>query len=405
MKSMTRPIPEPKPASPGAPRVLIVVLDGAGVGALPDASRYGDQGADTLGHLLRGEPSLELPHLFSLGLGEILGLETQQPLLPGCHGRLAPRSPGKDTTSGHWELAGVVLDRPFPVYPRGFPPEVMEPFERAVGKKALGNKPASGTEIIQELGAAHLESGRPIVYTSADSVFQIAAHEEGVPREQLYQWCRIAREILQGPHAVGRVIARPFVGSPGQFRRTGGRRDFSLSPPAPTILDRAREAGFPVAVTGKVADIFNHRGISRQEPGSGNEETAASLFRLVEELESGLIWATFGDFDTLYGHRNDRRGFAAALERFDEHLSCLLERLREEDLLIITADHGCDPQHPGTDHTREYVPLMATGRRFRNRVDLGTGSSLADVGAGAARWLGLDPPPQGSSFLDYADLG
>jgi phosphopentomutase len=281
----------------------------------------------------------------------------------------------------------------------------MEPFERAVGKKALGNKPASGTEIIQELGAAHLESGRPIVYTSADSVFQIAAHEEVVPREQLYQWCRIAREILQGPHAVGRVIARPFVGSPGQFRRTGGRRDFSLSPPAPTILDRAREAGFPVAVTGKVADIFNHRGISRQEPGSGNEETAASLFRLVEELESGLIWATFGDFDTLYGHRNDRRGFAAALERFDEHLSCLLERLREEDLLIITADHGCDPQHPGTDHTREYVPLMATGRRFRNRVDLGTGSSLADVGAGAARWLGLDPPPQGSSFLDYADLG
>ncbi|HOL16737.1 MAG TPA: phosphopentomutase [Bacillota bacterium] len=404
---MTKPIPEPDLATTGR-RVVVVVLDGAGVGALPDAAAYGDAGANTLYHVLQKEGPLKLPNLNRLGLGRILQLSSPGALPPGLtdaappgyYGRMALRSPGKDTTSGHWELAGVILTQPFPVYPRGFPDEVIKPFEQALGRKVLGNKPASGTEIIEELGEKHLQTGYPIVYTSADSVFQIAAHEAVVPPEELYRWCTIAREILTGKHAVGRVIARPFTGRPGAFVRTGGRHDYSLDPPGKTLLDLAAGAGYPVAVIGKVSDIFNHRGITLKRPGGGNDAVAADLCYLLENVRSGVLWATFGDFDTLYGHRNDSAGYAAALEKFDLQLSQFMQALTPGDLLLITADHGCDPTHPGSDHTREYVPLMAWSPSFSGSVNCGTRKTLADLGAGAAAWLKLPAPLHGQSFLN-----
>lgn len=388
-------------------RAVIAVLDGAGVGALPDADAYGDSGANTLLHVISAEGPLELPNLQRLGLKNILSLSTGSPLssrpsplhAAGYYGRMASRAAGKDTTSGHWELAGMVLKKPFPVYPQGFPPQIISAFENAIGRPVLGNIPASGTEIIKDLGELHLQTGRPIVYTSADSVFQIAAHEELVSPEELYSWCAAAREILQGEHAVGRVIARPFTGDPGAFRRTARRKDFSLSPPGATLLDRAAAAGYQVAVIGKVADIFNHRGVTVHRPGGDNETTAAALLGLLEELPGGLLWATFGDFDTLYGHRNDSRGFAAALERFDRHLGKILGLLCPEDFLFITADHGCDPTYPGTDHTREHVPLIAWSPSLRESLALGTRSSFADLGASAAAWLRLPPLEHGLSFL------
>ena len=402
---MTKPIREPK-ANPTGRRAVIVVLDGAGVGALPDAPAYGDAGAATLYNVLQKEGPLHLPNLYRLGLGEILKLS--MPELPpgfshgpgaGFYGRMAPRSPGKDTTSGHWELAGVVILRPFPVYPSGFPDAVIGPFEQALGRRVLGNKPASGTEIIEELGEAHLKTGDPIVYTSADSVFQIAAHDAVVSGEELYRWCAAAREILQGEYAVGRVIARPFTGNPGSFKRTRGRRDFSLDPPGETLLDRASAAGLPAAVIGKVSDIFNHRGVTKKMPGEDNDAVAKSLFDLLKSTDRGVLWATFGDFDTLYGHHNDSAGYAAALERFDTHLHEILLALTPHDLLLITADHGCDPTHPGSDHTREYVPIMAWSPVLTGPVGLGTRSSLADLGAGACSWLNLPPLDNGQSFL------
>lgn len=405
---MTKLIPELKSTDTAAGmRAVVVVLDGAGVGALPDASAYGDDGANTLYHVLQKEGPLHLPNLYKMGLGRILQLSANHTSLPavptdpslGRCGRMAPRSPGKDTTSGHWELAGVVIPRPFPVYPFGFPAEVLLPFEQALGRKVLGNKAASGTVIIEELGTLHLKTGSPIVYTSADSVFQIAAHDAVVPPEELYRWCLTAREILKDEHAVGRVIARPFTGSPGAFKRTKGRRDFSLAPPGPTLLDRADQAGYPVAVIGKVSDIFNHRGVTLHRPGGDNDTVAESLFYLLNHIDSGVLWATFGDFDTLYGHRNDSAGFAAALESFDLHLREILFALKQEDLLLITADHGCDPTHPGSDHTREYVPLIAWSPSWTGGVDVGTRTTLADLGAGAAKWLNLPPLKNGYTFF------
>ncbi|HSW36160.1 MAG TPA: phosphopentomutase, partial [Candidatus Limnocylindrales bacterium] len=316
-----------------------------------------------------------------------------------CYGRMAPQSPGKDTTSGHWELAGHVLKKPFPVYPRGFPAEITDLFRQAIKRDILGNTVASGTEIIEDLGELHMATGYPIVYTSADSVFQIAAHEKIVPLELLYDWCTEARKILTGEHALGRVIARPFGGVKGSFLRTAGRRDFSLSPPGPTLLDRVREEGYPVAVIGKVSDIFNHRGVTVYQPGGNNEAVAASLSYLIKNISSGLIWATFGDFDTLYGHRNDSSGFAKALEHFDQNLARLKNMLQSGDLLFITADHGCDPTFPTTDHTREYVPVLAWGPALVQNRALGTLPTFADLGASAAQWLNCKPLEHGTSFI------
>lgn len=404
---MTRPTPVPDRETAVERRAIIVLLDGAGVGALPDAAAYGDTGANTLQHVIEGAGSLELPRLSRLGLGEILRLSGSGPAadpappLPGAsyYGRAASLAAGKDSTSGHWELAGMIMREPFPVYPRGFPREIIEAFEGAVGRRTLGNIPAPGTEIIQSLGQRHLQTGFPIVYTSGDSVFQIAAHEDIVPPEELYRWCAAARAILTGEHAVGRVIARPFTGAPGAFVRTARRKDFSLPPPGETLLDRTAAAGRPVAVIGKVTDIFNHRGVTVHRPGGDNEVTGEALLGLLEEIPRGLLWATFGDFDTVYGHRNNSSGFAAALERFDRYLGSLQALLRPEDLLFITADHGCDPTWPGTDHTREYVPLIASGPSLTGGCALGTRPTMADLGASAADWLQLPPPEEGRSFL------
>jgi phosphopentomutase len=385
-------------------RVIVVVLDGAGVGALPDADKYGDQGSNTLGNVWSKQGPLKLPNLFALGLGHLInaGNDTNQehsPFDAAYYGRMAPMSPGKDTTSGHWELAGVVMENAFPVYPDGFPGYIIDAFKKAIGRGTLGNIAASGTVIIEDLGEEHLKTGFPIVYTSADSVFQIAAHVDIVAPELLYKWCEVARKILTGQHAVGRVIARPFEGEVGSFKRTAGRHDYSLSPPGETILDLAKNAGYPVAVIGKVADVFAHRGITVHLPGGNNEAIASDLHQLIDEVKSGLIWATFGDFDTVYGHRNDSEGFARALERFDLELAALLAKLGADDLFFITADHGCDPTFPTTDHTREYVPLLAWGPILPKAVSIGTRKSYADLAACAAHWLQISPPLHGSSFL------
>ncbi len=383
-------------------RVIIIVLDGAGAGALPDADLYGDSGASTLVNVIKKHGPLKIPNLYSLGLEKILGIGEpgQYDLdLSRFYGRMQPQSPGKDTTSGHWELAGLVMNEPFPLYPHGFPEQIIDAFEKAIGRPTLGNLAASGTEIIKELGPEHLETGYPIVYTSADSVFQIAAHEDIVPPDLLYQWCREARALLTGSHAVGRVIARPFIGTPGAFRRTAGRHDFSLEPPGETLLDRAKTEGYPVAVIGKVSDIFVHRGITEKLEGGNNDAIAADLMTLINQNDQGLIWATFGDFDTVYGHRNDSKGFARALEEFDLRLKEFMDALSENDLLFITADHGCDPTFPTTDHTREYVPLIAWNEKFPPAVNLGVRNSFADLGATAACWLDLKPLVQGTSFI------
>jgi len=387
---------------PPLKRVIVIVLDGAGVGELPDAGKYGDRGANTLKNVLRKHGPLQIKNLNALGLAHIVGLpeaEAAENLNGRYYGRMSPKSPGKDTTSGHWELAGLIMDKPFPVYPGGFPPQIIEAFESSIGRPSLGNIAASGTEIINDLGSKHLKTGFPIVYTSADSVFQIAAHEKVAPNEMLYEWCNKARKILSGEHAVGRVIARPFKGEEGAFVRTAGRHDYSLDPPGKTLLDLVSDAGYPVAVIGKVSDIFAHRGITEHRPAANNDEIAEQLISLAADIPAGMLWATFGDFDTIYGHRNDSEGFAQALERFDLKLAKILAALGEQDLLFITADHGCDPTFPTTDHTREYVPIIAWGHSLPYDVNLGTRNSYADLSASAAYWLELEPPQNGSSFI------
>ncbi len=374
------------------------MLDGAGVGALPDAYLYGDKGSNTLGHIISTYREIKLPNLASLGLGKIVESLDADLKVNGAYGKMSQLSKGKDTISGHWEIAGVPLNFTFPVYPDGFPVEVVRPFEQMVGKKVLGNITASGTEIIKELGVEHLETGRPIVYTSADSVFQVAAHESIVSLETLYEWCRRAREeILQGDHAVGRVIARPFRGTKGDFWRTENRKDFSLLPPELTLLDYISQAGMEVCAVGKVKDIFSGRGITRHIEASGNHEIMKSLLSWMKEPVSGLIWATFVDFDMLYGHRNDLTGFARALEEFDQFLGEFLDCLTPEDLLIITADHGCDPTFKGTDHTREYVPLLVYGQGIKPER-LGTRNSFADVGVTVLDVLNCPITLKGESF-------
>ena len=382
-------------------RVFLVVLDGVGMGALPDADRYGDAGANTLLHVAEHAGRLKLPTLEAHGLGNLLPMPGVRPTLAprGARARLAEKSAGKDSTTGHWEMMGIALDRPFPTYPEGFPVELLDRWSERVQRGWIGNVAASGTEIIARLGAQHQETGRFIVYTSADSVFQVAAHERTVPMEQLYSACRAARDLLTGPHAVGRVIARPFEGEPGNYRRTSRRRDFSLAPPAPTVLDRLVETGRRVVTVGKVDDLFAGHGVSDAIHTTSNEEGEAVLLDLVKRSGEGLVFANLVDFDTQYGHRNDPSGFAAALERFDVTFRHFVDRLRNDEMVWVTADHGNDPTTPGTDHSREYTPLIVSGPRVRDGVDLGTRATFADIGATLAELFSLAPPGAGTSFL------
>lgn len=386
---------------PGVSRVVLITLDGLGVGALPDASLYGDEGVDTLGHLVQASPSLHLPHLVRMGLGSLHPCANlARPTSPSaCYGRMAERSAGKDTTTGHWEIAGLIMPEPLPTFPQGFPPEIMAAFQRETGLLPLGNVAASGTEILQRLGEEHLRSARPIVYTSVDSVFQIAAHEDIIPPERLYELCRIARRLLD-PYRVGRVIARPFVGqSASTFQRSNRRRDFSLPPVAPTILDRLLERGIDVIGVGKISDIFAGQGLTRSIKTGGNDEGMTQTLRELRRLGHGLVFTNLVDFDMLYGHRRDVAGYARALERFDAWLPSLQETMDEKDLLILTADHGCDPTAHGTDHTREYVPLLVWGPGIAQGVDLGTRSSFADVAATLGDLFGC-AGGEGTSFAE-----
>jgi phosphopentomutase len=380
-------------------RVILLVLDSVGVGEMPDAADYGDSGSDTLGNLHRAR-RLNLPNLFRLGLANLKALDGVEPTPAptASYGRCALASPGKDTTTGHWEMAGIHLDKPFPVYPNGFPREVMEKFENQIGRSSLGNKAASGTEIIKELGAEHLRTGSPIVYTSADSVFQIAAHEEVIPLWELYKICETARDILRGPHEVGRVIARPFIGSPGAFTRTANRKDYAVPPPRGMLLDRLAEARIPALSVGKVMDVFLGRGFSDGEKTKNNADGMAKTLAALDEFPDGLIWINLVDFDQSFGHRNDVEGYARALEEVDQWLPEFEAHLGPSDLTIITADHGNDPTTPSTDHCREYVPLLVLGPAARRGVNLGTRATLADIGQTIAANFDLTIS-KGESFL------
>jgi len=367
---------------------------------MPDAAQYGDPGgADTLGNIarLRG---LKLPNLARLGLGNIKPLAGIAPAgtPAAAFGKCALASPGKDTTTGHWEMVGIHLEKPFPLFPHGFPREILDEFERRIGRSTLGNRAASGTEIIKELGAEHMRTGSPIVYTSADSVFQIAAHEEVIPLWELYKMCETAREILRGPHEVGRVIARPFTGSPGSFTRTANRHDYAVPPPKGMLLDRLEDAGVFIHSIGKIFDVFLGRGIKESDKTKNNADGMAKTRDAMNETGQGLIFVNLVDFDQQYGHRNDIEGYGAALEQFDAWLPEFESALAEDDLAIFTADHGCDPTVPGTDHTREYAPLLASGARVRRGVDLGLRASLSDIGQTVAENFGARIA-QGTSFL------
>lgn len=385
-------------------RVLIIVLDSLGVGELPDASFYGDAGSNTLSHIAEATDGLNVPTLASLGLGcltDVAGVPcTTEPV--GAFGKMAERSKGKDTTTGHWEMAGIILDNPFPVYLTGFPPDVIEPFEAAIGRKVLANIKASGTEIIESLGQEHVETGRPIVYTSADSVFQIAAHEDVVPLELLYQWCAIARDLLRDEHAVGRVIARPFTGTEGNFQRTPNRKDYSVKPMRPTLLDKLAASGHEVVGIGKIPDIYANQGITHALHTKNNDDGMAKLLEAMDQFTTGLIFTNLVDFDMVYGHRNDAVGYAGALERFDTQLPQLMAKMTKEDVLFVVADHGCDPTFPHTDHTREYVPLLVYGKTVEPK-DVGIRSTFADLGATVASLLGIDPLEAGTDFS--AEIG
>lgn len=381
--------------------VIWIVLDSVGIGPLPDAADYGDVGRDTLGHIAQARP-LRLPNLVRLGLANIKPLaHLEPPSEPaGAYGKGATHSPGKDTTTGHWEMAGVWLERAFPVYPNGFPQALIEEFEHAIGRKTLGNKPASGTEILKELGEEHLRTGYPIVYTSGDSVFQIAAHEQIIPIAELYRMCEIARKLLDGPHRVGRVIARPFLGTPGNFRRTEHRHDYAVEPPRPMLLDILAERKVPVFGVGKIHDIYNGRGVESYVTTKNNPDGMDKLRAALGRQPAGLIFANLVDFDMLYGHRKEVEGFARSLEEFDALLGPLLEEMRARDLLLITADHGCDPDacSPSTDHSREYVPIVVYSPGAKRGVNLGVRKTLADMGQTVAENFG-GRIPRGLSFL------
>jgi len=385
-----------------AGRFVILVADSVGAGAMPDADAYGDAGSDTLGNLSRAVGGLSLPVLGAMGLGNVVPILGVPPVAhPGASwGRMAERSPGKDTITGHWEMMGVPLEEPLAFYPQGFPPEVIDPWIAATGAPGvLANRAASGTRIIEELGEEHQRTGKPIVYTSADSVFQVAAHEETVPLQTLYAWCREARRILD-PLRVARVIARPFVGKPGAYRRTYNRKDYALAAPRPTVLERLSAAGVPVVGVGKIGDIFDRRGMSEDVHTEGNADGLRRTAEILGRMDRGLLFVNLVDFDMLWGHRNDAPGYARGLEEMDRGLPPVLERLREGDLLALTADHGCDPTTPSTDHSREYVPLLVKVPG-REGVPLGTRESFADLGATVSGFFGLEAG-EGRSFLGEA---
>jgi phosphopentomutase len=380
-------------------RAIVIVMDSVGIGELPDASAYGDEGSNTIGNIAKQIP-LRVPTLRSLGLDRLVSIGGKPSDRPtAARGKMAEASAGKDSVTGHWEMMGIVLDRAFPTFPKGFSPDIIREFSRLTGRGVLGNKAASGTTIIDELGPEHMKTGALIVYTSADSVFQIAAHEDVVPVPELYRACEIAYKLVGEGLGVGRVIARPFVGSPGKFKRTANRHDYALPPSGETLLDRVKAKGLPVIAIGKIEDLFAGRGITRAVHTASDEEGMNVVERQMTEVPRGLIFTNLVDFDTQYGHRNDVAGYAANLERFDARLEKILPMLRSDDLLVVTADHGNDPTTKSTDHAREYVPLLVTGAHVRAGVDLGTRSTFADLGQTLAEVFGVGRLPHGTSFL------
>lgn len=382
-------------------RAIIIVLDSVGIGEMPDAADYGDQGSNTLGNIAEARGGLNLPHLQTLGLGNIAPILGVDPVSEpkACFGKMAELSPGKDTTTGHWEIAGIILEKAFPTFPQGFPETFIQEFEEKIGRRVLGNEVASGTEIIQRLGEEHVKTGQPIVYTSADSVFQVAAHEEVIPLSELMEICATARKMLDGDMRVGRVIARPFLGEPGHYYRTTNRHDFAIEPPHKILLDYVREAGLPVMAVGKIKDIYYGHGVTDFVLTKGNQEGIDKTLDYLKKSEQGLIMTNLVDFDMLYGHRNNVEGYAEALEGFDARLPEILKQMHHDDLLVITADHGCDPTTPSTDHSREYVPLLVWGPNLKSGVNLEIRKSFADLGQTIADYLGTTPLPHGQSFL------
>lgn len=383
-------------------RICLIVLDSVGIGELPDAPKFGDAGSHTLGHIAQNYQSLSLPHMQQYGLGNIAPLERIEPAAKplASYGKMAEVSVGKDTMTGHWEIMGLKVDIPFNVFPEGFPAELIDRFEKETGRKVIGNKPASGTEILDELGEEQMKTGAWIVYTSADSVFQLAAHEEIIPLDELYRACEIARSLtLEDPYAVGRVIARPYIGKPGAFKRTPNRHDYAVKPPAPTVMNHLKEAGLDCIAVGKINDIFSGEGVTEARPTKSNLDGIQATIGHMEKPFHGLLFTNLVDFDSLYGHRRDPIGYGKALEEFDEWLPKLQQTLGPDDLLILTADHGNDPVHPGTDHTREYVPLLVYSPGLQSPIDLGVRSTFADVGATIADNFGVKSTGNGTSFL------
>lgn len=382
------------------PKAVLIVLDSLGIGEMPDAADYGDQGSDTLGHIVE-RTGLKLPNMALMGLGRIAGVNAVEKAKnpTGNFGKCVERQPGKDTTGGHWEIAGLVLKKPFPLFHGGFPEEVVLLFKKHTGLDMLGNYASSGTEIIKKLGDEHVRTGKPIVYTSADSVLQIAAHEDVIPLERLYEICRITRDFMQGEYGVGRIIARPFTGTSGSYRRTENRRDYSIPPPERTVLDVIKDSGLEVAAVGKIEDIFAGRGLTRVNHATNNAANVRATIDFMKQDFDGLVFTNLVDFDMLYGHRNDAQGYAQALFDFDNALPEIVSELKKEDMLILTADHGCDPTTQSTDHSREYTPLIVFGKSLKSGVDLGVRGTFADIGASLLDYFGLPGWHTGESFM------
>lgn len=383
-------------------RVVLIVLDSVGIGELPDAAEYGDNGSNTVGNIVKVCGSIDMPNLSRLGIGKIDGVDyiAIPQKIEGCYGKMTEVSKGKDTITGHWEIAGLQLEYPFPTYPQGFSEEILEKFQKLTGRGVLANCTASGTEIIKEYGEEHMNTGKLIVYTSADSVFQIAAHEEIVPLEELYRICQIARDMLQGKDMVGRVIARPFIGQPGGFSRTANRRDFAAEPTSETILDKIKQKGLDVIAVGKIEDIFSKKGITQAEHTKSNMEGVDVTLNYMKKQSNGIIFTNLVDFDMVFGHRNNPEGYKKAIEEFDRRLPEIISEMREDDLLIITADHGCDPTTASTDHSREYVPILIYGQRIKRDVNLGTRKTFSDIASTIADIFDIDDTFSGISFKD-----